>query len=84
MSFDAVTLTDLSDQIQLLFYVIIVFVLLLESIFELYLPDYLLIFDDLPLEIVLIAFVALLELLDVLLLENHADLALDLAHEVLI
>lgn len=59
-------------------------VLLLEFVFELCLPDYLLIFDDLPLESVLVAGVALLQLLDVLLLEDHPDLALDLAHEVFI
>lgn len=85
MSFDAIALADLADEVQLRLHVVAVLVLLLQTlVFELCLPDYLLVFDDLPLEVVLIALVALLELFDVLLLQHHSDLALDLAHEVLV
>lgn len=84
MTFDAIALTDLPDEIQLNFDVITVFIFLFELIFKLCLPDYLLIFDDLPLEVVLITLVTLLQLLDMLLLQHHPDLALDLTHEVLL
>jgi hypothetical protein len=84
ISLISIALTNLPNQFLMHFSIVVeLFVLFLQFlVLALGTPDYLFVLDDLLFKVVRVAFLALLELDDVLRFEHHSDFTLDLANEI--